>query len=57
MIQSKVQPDISIAKEILDWQPMVSRADGLKITYEYFKNLPKEELNKLPKEFLKSLSQ
>jgi dTDP-glucose 4,6-dehydratase len=30
---------------------MVSRAEGLKITYEYFKSLPKEELNKMPKEF------
>ncbi len=45
------QPDISKAKEILNWQPVVSRAEGLKITYEYFKNLPKEELNKMPKEF------
>jgi len=45
------QPDISKAKEILNWQPMVSRAEGLKITYEYFKSLPKEELNKMPKEF------
>ena len=45
------QPDISKAKEILNWQPTVNRQEGLKITYEYFKNLPKEELNKLPKEF------
>ncbi|MEJ7586221.1 MAG: UDP-glucuronic acid decarboxylase family protein [Ferruginibacter sp.] len=48
------QPDITKAKEILDWQPMVNRADGLKITYEYFKSLPKEELYKLPKEFAKT---
>src|SRR6476619_1707841 len=45
------QPDISKAKKILGWQPTVSRKEGLKITYEYFKSLPKEELNKLPKEF------
>ena len=45
------QPDISKAKEILGWQPKVNRADGLKITYEYFKNLPKEEWSKLPKTF------
>lgn len=45
------QPDISKAKKILGWEPKVSRAGGLKITYDYFKNLPKEELNKLPKEF------
>jgi dTDP-glucose 4,6-dehydratase len=45
------QPDITKAKKLLGWEPKVSRADGLKITYEYFKSLPKEELNKLPKEF------
>ncbi len=32
------QPDITKAKEILDWEPTVSRAEGLKITYEYFKS-------------------
>ena len=45
------QPDITKAKEILGWQPKVSRADGLKVTYEYFKSLSQEELHKLPKEF------
>lgn len=45
------QPDITKAKELLGWQPKVARAEGLKITYEYFKNLPKEDLYKLPKEF------
>src|SRR3954463_10396870 len=45
------QPDITRAKEILGWSPKVSRKEGLKITYEYFKSLPKEELVKLPKEF------
>ncbi|MBC7507927.1 MAG: SDR family oxidoreductase [Ferruginibacter sp.] len=48
------QPDITMAKEILGWHPTVNRADGLKITYEYFKSLPEEELHKLPKEFTKS---
>lgn len=38
------QPDISKAKSILGWEPKVSRAEGLKITYEYFKSLPKEVL-------------
>ena len=46
------QPDISRAKEMLGWKPKVSRKEGLKITYEYFKSLPKEELIKLPKEFV-----
>jgi dTDP-glucose 4,6-dehydratase len=45
------QPDITKARELLGWEPKVSRAEGLKITYEYFKSLPKEELVKLPKEF------
>jgi dTDP-glucose 4,6-dehydratase len=38
------QPDITRAREILDWEPKVSRADGLRLTYEYFKNLSKKEL-------------
>ncbi|MEO6682464.1 MAG: GDP-mannose 4,6-dehydratase, partial [Ginsengibacter sp.] len=45
------QPDISLAKKILNWEPTISRAEGLKITYEYFKSLPEDELYKLPKEF------
>ncbi|MCG8309994.1 MAG: SDR family oxidoreductase [Cytophagales bacterium] len=40
------QPDISLAKKILGWEPKISRAEGLKITYEYFKSLPKENLYK-----------
>lgn len=31
------QPDISRAKEILDWEPKVQRSEGLKLTMEYFK--------------------
>lgn len=38
------QPNITKAKEILGWEPKVSRAEGLKITYEYFKSLPQEVL-------------
>lgn len=40
------QPNIDKARAILNWEPKVNRADGLKITYEYFKSLPKEELYK-----------
>lgn len=40
----KRQPDISKAKELLNWEPKVSRKEGLKITYEYFKSLDKEKL-------------
>ena len=45
------QPDIKRAKELLGWSPKVNRAQGLKITYDYFKSLSKEELSKQPKEF------
>ena len=46
------QPDISRAKALLGWEPKVSRKDGLKVTYEYFRSLDPEELNKQPKEFV-----
>ena len=45
------QPDISKAKKILGWEPKINRAEGLKRTYEYFKNLPKEELYKTAHRF------
>jgi dTDP-glucose 4,6-dehydratase len=38
------RPDITKAKALLHWEPKVSRAEGLKITYEYFKSLSTEEL-------------
>lgn len=31
------QPDISLAKKLLGWEPTVSRAEGLRVTFEYFK--------------------
>ena len=33
------QPYITKAKELLDWEPKVSRKDGLKVTYDYFKKI------------------
>jgi UDP-glucuronate decarboxylase len=33
------QPDISLAKKLLGWQPRVSVEDGLKETISYFKRL------------------
>jgi dTDP-glucose 4,6-dehydratase len=45
------KPDISKAKNILGWEPKVDRAEGLRLTYEYFRQLPREELYKQPKEF------
>jgi dTDP-glucose 4,6-dehydratase len=40
------KPDITKAKSILGWEPKVNRHEGLKITYDYFKNLSHEELFK-----------
>ncbi|OAZ03095.1 UDP-glucuronic acid decarboxylase family protein [Flavobacterium succinicans] len=49
------QPDITKAKSLLNWEPKISREEGLKITYDYFKNFTKEELERtrLNKEFFK----
>ncbi len=41
------QPNIDKAKSLLDWSPKVSRAEGLKITLDYFKSLSYEELYQL----------
>ena len=38
------RPDITKAKEILGWEPKVGRAEGLKITYDYFRSLPDQEI-------------
>ncbi len=46
------KPDITKAKKILNWKPKVNRKDGLKKTFEYFKNLPKSELLKSVKKFI-----
>ncbi len=35
----KRRPDISRAKEVLDWEPKVSREEGMRRTYEYFKTV------------------
>ena len=32
------RPDITKAKEILGWEPQVDRAEGLRRTYEFFKD-------------------
>ncbi len=40
------RPDISKAREILDWKPTVDREEGMKMTFEYFKSLSREELEK-----------
>lgn len=40
------QPNIDLAKEILGWEPKINRAEGMQKTYEYFKSLSKEDLEK-----------
>ncbi len=45
------QPDITKARTILKWEPKISREEGLRRTYEYFKSLPPEEWSRQPKEF------
>ncbi|MBL6962640.1 MAG: GDP-mannose 4,6-dehydratase, partial [Bacteroidetes bacterium] len=34
------QPDISLAKKVMNWEPKYSRKEGLSKTIEYFKKLP-----------------
>jgi dTDP-glucose 4,6-dehydratase len=41
------QPDITVARQLLGWEPKVHRSEGLKITYDYFKSLSADELNKV----------
>lgn len=43
------QPDISRAKQLLGWEPKVSRAEGMRKTWEYFKTLPEWIIT--PREF------
>ena len=33
-------------REVLNWEPKVGRAEGMKITYDYFKSLSEDELYK-----------
>ncbi len=33
------QPNIALAKKLLDWEPKVNRRDGLETTYNYFKEV------------------
>ncbi|MGC1631706.1 MAG: UDP-glucuronic acid decarboxylase family protein [Gelidibacter sp.] len=40
------QPDISLAKKLLNWEPKFERSEGMKITFDYFKSLTPDELYK-----------
>ncbi len=37
------QPNITLAKKVLGWEPKVSRAEGMRRSYEYFKKVVKVE--------------
>ncbi|MBK7128078.1 MAG: SDR family oxidoreductase [Crocinitomicaceae bacterium] len=41
------QPDITLAKNLLGWEPKINRAEGLKRTYAYFKSLTPDELKEV----------
>jgi len=40
------QPDITLARKELGWEPKVSRSEGMKKTFEFFKSLPDDVLKK-----------
>jgi len=40
------QPDITLAKQVLGWEPKVGRSEGMKKTFEYFKRLSRDKLYK-----------
>ncbi|MFT5846842.1 MAG: dTDP-glucose 4,6-dehydratase [Psychroserpens sp.] len=40
------QPDITLAKKLLNWEPKVGREEGMRKTFEYFKSLSDEDLFK-----------
>ena len=37
------QPDITLAKQILEWEPKINRAEGMKKTIAYFKTLLQQQ--------------
>ena len=43
----KRQPDITLAKKVLNWLPKTSREEGMKITFNYFQSLSEEKLTKI----------
>ena len=54
----KRQPDIALAKKVLNWSPQISRTEGMKLTFNYFQNLSDEKLIKIDhKDFSKHIKQ
>ena len=48
----KRKPDITKSMNILNWKPIVSRKKGLKKTFNYFRSLSLDELNKKDHKFI-----
>ena len=48
---NKRKPDIKKAIKLLNWKPKVSRKKGLENTFNYFRSLSLEELNKKEHKF------
>ena len=42
----KRQPDIKLAKKVLNWQPKTSREEGMKMTFAFFQNVSDKQLYK-----------
>jgi len=40
------QPDISLAKKLLNWEPKIGRKEGMQKTFDYFRGLSKDKLFK-----------
>ncbi len=40
------QPDITLAKQLLNWEPKTGRKEGMKKTFDYFRGLPEDKLYK-----------
>jgi dTDP-glucose 4,6-dehydratase len=52
----KRQPDISLAKKVLNWFPKINRNEGMNKTLEYFRTLPESKLFKVDhKDFSKHI--
>jgi len=52
----KRQPDIKLAKKVLNWQPQISRQEGMKMTFAFFQNVSDKQLYKIDhKDFSKHI--
>ncbi len=52
----KRQPDISLAKKILNWSPLIQRNEGMYKTFNHFKGVSKSKLSKVDhKDFKKHI--